>query len=241
MIKIEYKVGDTHLNSNNTLMKIVEYNSPMNVVIEFQDEHKFRKKTYIQNFKKGDVRNPYDKTVYDIAYLGDGDYKVWVDNHKTDTYGVWHDMVERCYNEKTRHAHMAYKDCTVCNEWLNYQTFCKWYYENYYSTGEGRMHLDKDILVKNNRIYSPETCIFVPQRINMMFIHQPNKLGLPTGMTKSSKGYRTLYNGKLLGIYINLDKALEAYMKEKRLHIKQVADEYKNKIPNKLYKALYAW
>jgi len=222
-------------------MKITKYNNPMDVIVEFQDEHKFKKKTYIQNFKKGDVRNPYDKTVYDIAYLGDGDYKVWVDHHKTDTYGVWHDMIERCYNEKTRHAHMAYKDCSVCDGWLNYQTFCKWYYENYYSTGDERMHLDKDILVKGNRVYSPETCIFVPQRINMLFMHPSNKSGLPNGITKPSKGYRTLYNGKLLGTYITIEEALKHYMVEKRLHIKEISEEYKERIPIKLYQALINW
>ena len=241
MIKIKYKIGDTTNNKYGTEMKIIQIIDTSNIYVEFQDEYHYIKKTTFQNFGRGRLINPYDKSIYGIGYLGDGDYKVWVNGHKTDTYGVWHDMIERCYNEKRRHVHKAYEDCSVCNEWLNYQTFCKWYYENYYSTGEGRMHLDKDILVKGNRIYSPKTCVFVPQRINMMFIHQPNKLGLPTGMTKSSKGYRTLYNGKLLGIYSTLDEAMNHYMKAKRLHIKEVANEYKNRIPDKLYQALINW
>ena len=55
-------------------MKIVEYNGWGNIVVEFQDEHKYRKNTTYSNFKTGCIKNPYDKTVYGIAWIGEGKY-----------------------------------------------------------------------------------------------------------------------------------------------------------------------
>ena len=50
-----------------------------------------------------------------------------------------------------------------------FQEYGQWFDDNYYEIKGERMALDKDILVKHNKIYSPETCIFVPQTINCMW------------------------------------------------------------------------
>jgi hypothetical protein len=152
-------------------------------------------------------------------------------------------MLERCYSEKHRDKHSAYAECTVCDEWHCYQTFAKWYEENYYIIDGERIHLDKDILVKGNKVYSPETCMFVPQRINMMFMDKSRVVDsdLPTGIRRSANGFTTMYNTKWLGICKTLDDAISIYNIEKRIHIKQIIEEYGNKLPSKVRSALLKW
>ena len=111
------------------------------------------------------------------------------------------------------------------------------------------MCLDKDILVKNNRIYSPETCLIVPYRINMLFVKRKGCRGKsPIGTSYDSK--RELYGisrnyvvGKThyLGRFANSVDAFDTYKTYKEKHIKNVADEYKDLIPEKVYVAMYKY
>ena len=94
--------------------------------------------------------NDYD----DITYRNGRDIK---------SYSVWHSMLQRCYDDKYHIKHPTYEGCTVCDEWLYFSNFKKWFDENYI---EGTQ-LDKDIFSKN-KVYSPETCCFVPREINVL-------------------------------------------------------------------------
>ena len=83
-------------------------------------------------------------------------------------------MIQRCYKEYNT-TKKTYKDVFVCNEWLCYENFEKWFEDNYYVVNNEIMNLDKDILIKGNRIYSPETCCFVPRRLNILFVNTNKK------------------------------------------------------------------
>lgn len=89
-------------------------------------------------------------------------------------YHVWHSMLERCYSDKSLEKRPTYKGCTVCNEWLILSNFKKWYDQQYIEEG---FELDKDILVPNNKVYSPETCRFVPKELNTFFTNRENERG----------------------------------------------------------------
>lgn len=236
-------LGEENRNNRGTSMKIIEYTNTSNLVIEFQDKHKHRVKSYYQNFKSGNVCNPYDKTICGVGYIGVGRHKTGTSKKKNKSYAVWEDMLYRCYNERLREAHLAYADCTVCEDWHNYQVFADWYEENFYTINNGRMHLDKDILVKDNRIYSPKTCMFVPQRINMIFMKKNRKVDsdLQNGIRRCIGGFRSEYNTKYLGTYKTLEEAMYYYNIEKQIHINEVAEEYRDVIPQKLYNALINW
>ena len=160
-------------------------------------------------------------------------------------------MLRRCYDPYEINREPVYIDCYVCDEWLCFQNFAEWFYNNYYEIEGQRMHLDKDILIKGNKIYSPNTCIIVPERINKLFIRKERKKdkNLPIGvfyynnnglMAKISK---TRKNKEIVGVF-PLDKPFQAftcYKENKENYIKQVADEYKDLIPNKLYEAMYRY
>lgn len=222
-------------------MRIVEYIGSENIVVEFQDDYKFRKKSTYSNFKNGGIKNPYDKTVHGIGFIGDGEFLTKEPNgyHPTREYTCWIHMIERCYFEKNKDLHKAYYGkCTVCDEWLNFQNFAKWYREHYYDVNE-RLHLDKDILVAGNLIYAPDRCMLVPQRINELFRYKINNYGLPNGIRKSVKGtYSVRYNDENLGKYDSLEQAYEKYAQKKEEVIREVANEYINVIPKYVYDAL---
>lgn len=249
------RTGEENYNTFGTLMKIVEYNSNKDMIVEFQDEYKVKVHTIYNNFKKGNIKNPYDREVCGVGYCGVGKYKVSGEDKKvTRAYNTWKDMLKRCYDPYEINKRPTYKDCIVCNEWHNFQNFAEWYYKNYYEVENETMCLDKDILCKGNKIYSPKTCIFVPNRINVLFIKCDNARGeYPVGVHyckdsgKLKVRCRAFENGKTKRIYLGrfpLNRPFQAfyvYKVFKENHIKEVADEYKDLIPEKLYNAMYEY
>lgn len=228
-------------------MQIIGAESDYNVLVEFQDAHKVMVHTTYQAFKKGSVKNPYDKSVFGVGCLGQGPYKSREGKLNTMHYSVWMAMLQRCYAEKYRNKYPAYYGvCSVCEEWLNFQNFANWYDANFYDV-EGRLHLDKDILCPGNKEYAPERCILVPQRINMLFHSYPriHDADLPTGIRRVTGGgreqYASRYNTKELGVFPTIKEAYDAYAKEKEHYVAQITNEYKGVLPEKVYRALIAY
>lgn len=220
-------------------MRIIRYGSISDIDVQFMDEygHIVHNAAYT-NFKNGQIKNPYDKTTYGVGYLGSGKYMAKADGKVVESYNVWHDMIRRCYSEKSKEKFQAYFHiCMVSKLWHNYQNFAEWFNENKYEV-DGRLHIDKDILYPGNKIYCPDTCLLVPQRINMLFLNKPNKRGLPNGIVRYSDRYLVKYNGVEYGYRNTLDDAFELYAKVKKDAIIKIANEYKEIIPRKLYEAL---
>lgn len=162
-------------------------------------------------------------------------------------------MLQRCYSEKLHRKESTYKDCSASEEWHNFQSFGEWDKDVYYEVEDERMELDKDILVKHNKIYSPENCIYVPQTINILFTKSDKTRG------NSVIGTYRYKNGKYqarccminpetrkskqeyLGYYNTEQEAFEVYKYYKEKNIKQIADYYKGRIPDKLYDGLYRY
>ena len=225
-------------------MKIIRYGACDDIDVQFLDEHGYiYYHNVYTNFKKGQIKNPYDRSIFGVGYIGDGKYGTGDAVKRTQEEYVWRGMLERCYGDKYKDVHSTYYDkCMVCEEWHNFQNFAEWYTQNFYQVGTERMHLDKDILVKGNKLYSPDTCLIVPQRINMLFLQKPNKYNLPSGISPMANNrYRADYNGKKVGNYNTLEEAIQAHDNEKRKAIRNIAKEYKPVIPNKLYEALLNW
>ena len=255
MKKID-RTNEVNTSNEGYLMKIVEYNNYNDIWIEFQDEYKIRVHTTYNKFKKGNVKNPYYPSVYNIGYIGVGKYKTRINGKKLKAYDEWHDMLRRCYDPYELNRHPTYISCEVCKEWLCFQNYAKWREDNYYEIPNEVMSLDKDILVKGNKIYSSETCIFVPHRINSLFTKSNKVRGeYPIGIyyykqTNKLRANCSIYDDKIkrdksVGLgYFPLNepfKAFTTYKNFKENYIKQVADEYKELIPQKLYEALYKY
>lgn len=233
------RTGEVGINKFGSKMIIEKYNGSQDVLIRFINNNYKTVSTYA-NFKKGLIRNPFDITVYNIGYIGEGIYKTKENSKITKEYDIWTNMLRRCYSGEFP----RYKNVTVCEEWLNFQNFAKWYNENYYKVESQRMELDKDILNKGNNIYSPETCVIVPQRINTLFTKGEAIRGsLPIGVefNKKDKKYRISCSNNHTGYYDTAEEAFQGYKIFKEKLIKQIAEEYKKQIPENLYKAMITY
>lgn len=155
---------------------------------------------------------------------------------------LWHNMYDRCYSKRYHDRSPQYIGCSMCDDWLDDQaTFKEWARENYYTIDDEQIDLDKDILVKGNKIYSPKTCIFVPHSINAYF----NNLVRDPVYIKSLDQWKMeiCIEGKnvTIGYFDTKDEAKEAYIKHKEASILAKADLYKDRIPRKLYNAMIKW
>lgn len=154
-------------------------------------------------------------------------------------YNVWMGIRKRCLNKDRRHP--SYSDCIICDEWKDFQIFAKWYDENY---KEG-FNIDKDILIKGNKVYSPETCCVVPKEINLAVMNDKNRRGkYPIGMyfDKSNNAFQARISKygipTYLGSYNSTDEAFKVYKKAKEDYLKELANKYKENISEAVYNAL---
>ena len=77
-------------------------------------------------------------------------------------YRAWRSMLKRCYSPKYQDTRPTYKGCSVSEEWLTFSVFKRWMECQDWKG----MQLDKDILFEGNKVYSPETCVFVTSMVN---------------------------------------------------------------------------
>ncbi len=156
---------------------------------------------------------------------------------------MWKLVLWRCYDKNFHAKQKSYSDKTVCEEWHNFQNFAEWYEENWKPWMDKTWQLDKDILIKGNKIYSPKTCCFVPHEINsLLYVDYRNKK-LPIGVTLSPSGNFCANLSKdnkqfRIGTYKTVREASEAYKTAKESYIKEKANKWKDKIKPQVYNAL---
>ena len=238
------RLGQVNTNRYGSKMTIIRYENNRNVKVEFEDG--YRKKCEYKDFRKGIIRNPYDKSVYERGFLGEGPYKTSIGGKQTAEYDVWRGILQRIYDDKSLRKFPTYKGCSICWEWHSFQNFAEWYNNNYYEIPGEKMHIDKDILIKRNKIYSPNTCIFVPERINYLFVKTDHKRGkYPIGVSFDKTNNKFIVQLKneqcekiFMGRFSTEKEAFNAYKNRKEKVIKNVANRHKNQIPKKLYNAI---
>lgn len=186
-------------------------------------------------------------SVLSVGFIGEGVHRSKKKGKHTPEYAAWRKMLIRCYDHKYHKTRPSYEGCFVCEDWHRFQVFADWYKENYYQVANERMELDKDILVKGNKIYAPERCVFVPQRINgLLNRHTMGRGEYPIGVRLGEREKRFLarchdIDGSLvrIGRFDTPEEAFSHYKAFKEKVIKSVAEQYRAVIPDSLCKALY--
>ena len=146
---------------------------------------------------------------------------------KNDEYRVrWMNLHKRV-SAKYVAEHPSYSNVTICDEWYDFDCFKEWMMKQDW---EGK-ELDKDLL-SESKVYSPETCVFIPREINTFMTIRENERGVyPLGVSITKQGrYAARINkfGKPIrvGTYDTSEEAHNQYLKHKVLHCKQLMNKY---------------
>ena len=238
------RTGEERYNNFGSKMIITNYRHYKDIDVYFPEYNWTLKHARYGDFKKGNIKCPYEPRVFGIGCIGEGKYKASENGKNTKYYDYWNSMLRRCYGRK-QNRDGAYEGCVVKSNWHNFQNFAEWLDNHYYEVPNQKMCLDKDILHKGNKIYSDETCCFVPEKINLLFTKSDKSRGNdPIGIHQSPSGnYKVHCNNcersNYLGTYSNIYDAFYVYKVHKEKIIKQRADEYKQYLPQNVYEALY--
>ena len=232
------KLGEKREMNCGEVCKIVAYHNSENITVLFENTNILLKNKTYHNFKKGSIKNPYTKKIYNKGFIGLGQYS-WVNN--PIAYKKWHGILDRCYSKYHQEKYPTYKGVTVCEQWLNFQNFAQWFEKNHNPEIMEHWHLDKDIICKECKTYSPETCAFVPADVNNLFIKNDIKRGVyPISVRKTkSQRFTSRLNSKHLGTFDTPEEAFQAYKVAKEEFIKEVAYKWKGLISPKVYEAMY--
>lgn len=131
------------------------------------------------------VVNVYAKKVHGVGYYGEY-YRCKDTPLLVIAKKKWRDLLLRCYSPKSLLIDTTYIGCTVAEDWHYFGNFYEWFLTNY---REG-FDLDKDIYSSGGeRMYSKETCVFIPQAINKLYTLRGNDRGeSPVGVKRYCEG-----------------------------------------------------
>lgn len=152
-------------------------------------------------------------------------------------------MKSRCTLGKSAQKGTTYQGCSSSVNFENYQYFANWC-QSQIGYNFPDFCLDKDILGTGDT-YSEHFCVFVPRRINNLILKSDKIRGeYPIGVSKDCNKYRADCRlgfgrkSKYLGAYYDTASAFNAYKVFKEKLIKEVAEEFKDKIDPRVYAAL---
>ena len=246
---VSYKdcVGKILKSKNSGDFKIVKYNNSRNVEIQFLNTG-FEMVVQLTNIKSGSVKDPYSPSVYGVGILGTK-YPISEGGRDTKECALWKNMLKRCYNDDCKKKQPTYEDCEASENFKYYEYFYEWCHSQigFGNDGNGNpFQLDKDLLVKGNKVYSENTCVFIPREINSLLIKREASRGeyligvcwcskdkAFIAQVRKNKGKR-----EWLGYFKTEIEAFNAYKTAKESFVKEQAEKWKGKIDNRAYKAL---
>jgi hypothetical protein len=233
-------LGNTYSTLNGAEYEVIDYIDSNNVTIRFLDTGTTLKVS-TGRIRSGIIKDRAVKTIFGVACMGVGIYNP-VDH--LYPYHVWHAMLERCYHRKSPTP--TYEGCTASEEWLNFQNFAPFYFDDLYR--QDGWHLDKDLLFSGNKVYSAETCVFLPLEINVLLAvkKKSNEYNLPQGVMIGETDWyesRIMLAGKVhyLGTFYTVADAYAAYRVKKESYVRAQADKWDGLIDPRAVEALRVW
>mgnify|MGYP000370239791 FL=1 len=185
-------------------------------------------------------------TIRGVGYLGSNlDLKPTQNGKLCKIYTQWYNMITRCYSEAFHQRQPTYIDCYVSDDFKDYSKWREWY--DNYQYKQDDWHLDKDLLVKGNKVYSENTCIFIPREINQVLTKRAASRGehlIGVSWDKTNKAFVARVNkskrgSEYLGSFNTEVEAFNAYKEAKEAYLKELADKYKDLLDPRAYEALY--
>lgn len=234
-----HQPGERYVNNDGLWFTLLEYKWNRYWTVKF-DITGTIVDSKMGNILKGHVMDYNYPSFFGVGYIGrkygTGDCNI----RKEVAFSYWHGMLLRCYCKNVHKKEPSYANCSVCKEWHNYLNFKEWFNKQNVTDD---FCLDKDVLYKGNKVYSPNTCCFVPRCINSLFTKREMDRGsLPIGVQRGNGKYKAVFTkyGKCtyIGTFNTAEEAFLAYKKAKEAYIKEVANKWKDKIAQNVYEAM---
>ena len=245
---VNYKdcVGKVFKSNLSGDFKIVKYNDTTNVEIEFLKTG-YETAVRLGDIKNGKVKDPYSSSVYGVGILGTK-YPSRECDRNTKEYTLWRNMLRRCYSDDFKKKNPTYIDCEVSNKFKNYEYFYEWCHKQIgfgNEGGENPFHLDKDLLIKGNKVYSEDTCVFIPREINQLLTKSTASRGenlIGVTLEKSSGKFISQISINSRNVKIGRFKteieAFNAYKVAKENVLRGLAEKWESQIDPRAYNAL---
>ena len=223
--------------------KVVEYVNAHKVVVEFLFTGE-KVIAQMRDILEGRVKDRMYPSVYGVGITGE---KIPVaEGKRCKQRELWVRMLDRCYSEKYRLKSPSYVGCTVSDSFKYFPHFKDWC-SNQIGFDVKGFALDKDILVKGNKLYSEETCCFVPQELNNLLTYKKaTNNGLPISVSEKKSGkfgvsFRKNSVTQNLGVFDTVEEAFYTYKQAKEDYIKVVANRWRDQIDPRVYDALMSY
>lgn len=186
------------------------------------------------------------KLTYGVGFNSKTKHRAWLNGRYTPAYCTWRNILARCYCPNKQLIQPSYVGCSISEKWYDFQDFAEWF--NNHKHNHKGYHLDKDILFTGNKVYSPETCCFIPQELNKILGDRKAARGsFPQGVclhkpTKKYTASTRMYGmTKHLGVFDTPEEAYRAYKAAKEDYVKKMALEWRDRIADNVFQALMAW
>ena len=226
---------------------MLKYNDAHNVEIQFLKTG-YGMVARLNHIRNGNVKDPYLPSVFDVGVLGTK-YPSTINGVQTKEYKLWNSMLQRCYSDNSKKKYPTYEGCEVSDNFKSYEYFYEWCHNQIGFSNDGNgnpFHLDKDLLVKGNKIYSESTCVFIPSEINAILTKRTASRGehlIGVHWYKKGKAFKAQISknkGKRehLGSFNTELEAFRAYKEAKEAFVKEQAEKWKGKIDDRAYNAL---
>ena len=242
---VSYKdcVGKICRSLNSGDFKILKYNDTNNVEIQFLKTG-LETTVRLGDIKSGKVKDKYLPSVCGVGIVGIK-YPISEGGVQIKEYTLWNSMLKRCYSDCSKKKRPTYEGCEVSDKFKSYEYFYEWCNKQIGFNNKG-WQLDKDLLVKGNKIYSEDSCVFLPHEINTVLIKCTASRGeylIGVHWDKRDKAFVARVNnskGKrgYLGSFNTEVEAFNAYKKAKESFVKELANKWKGQIDERAYNAL---
>ena len=246
---VNYKdcVGKVYQSKLLGDFKVLKYNGNKDVEIQFLKTG-FETKVQLVQVKSGGVKDPYSPSVCSVGIVGTK-YPSTINDVKTKEYELWRGMLTRCYSDTYQKRQPTYEGCEVSENFKCYEYFYEWCNKQIGFCGDENgnpFQLDKDLLVKGNKVYSESTCVFIPREINQVLVKRTASRGehlIGVSWDKTTNAFRAMVSkgkgkSERLGIFKTELEAFNAYKKAKEDFVKEQANKWKGQIDPRAYEAL---
>lgn len=241
-VKTLVSVGDVFQSKEGCKAVVTKYEGCGKVTVRFLDEYSAEICLQSGRLKQGGFKNPFYPSVFSTGFRGVGEHKANDNKYSRHVYNKWKGMIERVHSDKYLAKRPSYVDCSIDKSWYNFQNFAEWFKNQDFSNED--YQLDKDILFKNNKVYSEKTCCLVPKDVNTLILNRTRDRGkYPVGVYKNNHTNRFVAQScntgeRYLGTFDTPEEAFYAYKAAKENYIKEVANKYKDQIDIRAYEAL---